>query len=184
MYLGSAVALLSVLHHVSSFPTIIMISRCLKKKNISNKIRENWEMFKRVWSGVTMTFLIHPFTRLMLSSKPQKITFICISAIVPLPYLFLSIFFLQGLVAIRSILTFKKLGTQDDKRNAIKVKICSLCLLYIFPKDPMWRIRLVMVLMMILEYKNAQVFSCFTVSHSLQQSVFFPNFGSLKIKRC
>ena len=35
-----------------------------------------------------------------------------------------------------------------------------------------------MVLMMILEYKNAEVFSCFTVSHSLQQSVFFPDFGS------
>ena len=33
-------------------------------------------------------------------------------------------------------------------------------------------------MMMILEYKNAQVFSCFTVSHSLQQSVFFPDFGS------
>ena len=114
-----------------------------------------------------MTFLIHLFTRLMLSSKPQKIMFICISAIVPLPYLFFSIFFLQGLVAIRSILTFKKLGTQDDKRNAIKVEICSLCLLYIFPKDPMWRIKLVMVLMMILEYKTAQVFSCFTVSHSI-----------------
>ena len=32
--------------------------------------------------------------------------------------------------------------------------------------------------MMTLEYKNAQVFSCFTVSHSLQQSVFFPDFGS------
>ena len=32
--------------------------------------------------------------------------------------------------------------------------------------------------MMILEYKNAEVFSCFTVSHSLQQSVFFPDFGS------
>ena len=74
----------------------------------------------------------------MLSSKPQKIMFICISAIVPY-YLtfFLAFFFLQGLVAIRSILTFKKLGTQDDKRNAIKVEICSLCLLYIFPKDPM-----------------------------------------------
>ena len=155
-----------------------------EKKNISNKIRENWEMFKSVWSGVTMTFLIHLFTRLMLSSKPQKIMFICISAIVPLPYLFFSIFFLQGLIAIRSILTFKKLCTQDDKRNAIKVEICSLCLLYIFPKDPMWRIRLVIVLMMILEYKTAQVFSCFTVSHSLQQSVFFPDFGSLKIKRC
>ena len=50
---------------------------------------------------------------------------------------FFSIFFLQGLVAIRSILTFKKLGIQDDERNAIKVEICSLCLLYIFPKDPM-----------------------------------------------
>ena len=126
------------------------------KKNISNKIRENWEMFKSVWSGVTLTFLIHLFTRVMLSSKPQKIMFICISAIVLLPYLFFSIFFLQGLVAIRSILTFKKLGTQDDERNAIKVEICSLCLLYIFPKDPMWRTRLVMVLMMILEYKTAQ----------------------------
>ena len=153
MYLGSAVALLCVLHNVSSFPTIIMIFRCLKTVT---KIRENWEMFKSVWSCVTLTFLIHLFTRLMLSSKPQKIMFICISAIVPLPYLFFSIFFLQGLVAIRSILTFKKLGTQDDKRNAIKVEICSLCLLYIFPKDPMWRIRLVMVLMMILEYKTAQ----------------------------
>ena len=148
-----------------------------------NKMRENWEMFKSVWSGVTMTFLIHLFTRLMLSSKPQKIMFICISAIIPLPYLFFSIFFLQGLVAIKSILTFKKLGTQDDKRNAIKVEICSLCLLYIFPKDPAWRIRLVMVLMMILEYKTAQVFLCFTVSHSLQQCLF-PDFGSLKIKRC
>ena len=143
-----------------------------EKKSISNRIRENWEMFKSVWSGVTMTFLIHLFTRLLLSSKPEKIMFICISAIVPLPYLFFSIFFLQGLVAIRSILTFKKLGTQDDKRNAIKVKICSLRLLYIFPKDPMWKIRLVMVLVMILEYKNAQVFSCFTVSHSLQQCLF------------
>jgi len=29
-----------------------------------------------------------------------------------------------------------------------------------------------MVLMMILEYKTAQVFSCFTVSHSLQQCLF------------
>ena len=53
--LGSAVALLSVLHHVSFSATIIMISDgCLKKNNNNNKIKvwENSHRFLKVYKVV------------------------------------------------------------------------------------------------------------------------------------